>query len=51
MQRSSVDSVREVRIGALRFRERALGGEGDERAQLTVVGRDAVEAGADEIDG
>jgi hypothetical protein len=48
---SAVDAVRKVRISALRLRERALGGEGDERAQLAIVCSDAVEAGADQIDG
>ena len=50
MQRSAIDAVREVGIGALRFVERAVGGERDERAELAVVSRDAIEARAHEID-
>jgi len=50
VQRSAIDAVRDVRIGALRFCERGLRGERDEGAQLAVVGRDAIETGPDEID-
>jgi len=51
MEWSAIHAVRKVRIGPLRFRERALGRESDERAEVSVVGSDAIEAGADQIDG
>ena len=51
MEWSAIDAVRKVRIGALCFRECALCGESDEGAEIAVVGRDAIEAGADQIDG
>ena len=51
VKRAAIDAVRKIRIGALRFRERALGREGDEGAELAVMASDAIEAGAHEIDG
>ena len=50
MQRAAIDAIREVGIGALGLVERAVGGERDERAELAVVPRYAIEARAHEID-
>src|SRR5688572_15151190 len=50
MQRSAIDAVRKVGVGALRLVERAVGGERDEGAEIAVVSRDAIETRPHEID-
>ena len=51
VQRATIDAVREVGIGAFGLGQRAFRGERDERAELALVPRDAIQARAHEVDG
>jgi hypothetical protein len=51
VERATIDAVRKVRIGAFGLGERDLRGERDERAELAVVPRYAIQARAHEVDG